>query len=432
MAMSLILLACTVALLALGLPVGFSLAGATLLAVGLGSDFPLVVVLKEMFVGIDSFALLAVPFFILAAELMSGGSLTEVLLRFASQFVGHRRGGLGHANVLSLTLFSGISGSALADAAGPGAMLVKMMERAGYDRGYAAALTASTAIIGPIIPPSIIMIIYCLQDDRVTPLGLFMAGIIPGVIIAAAMMATNQVICLRRHYRSDMPRPNLAEMIRNSIRAVPALMLPLIILGGMRSGVFTPTEASVVAVVYALLVGRFVYGTLQWSMLPVILSRTAILTASVLFIVAASNAFAWVLTTENVPQAISEWIAHLGLGPVALLLIVNVFLLVFGIFIEPLPGVMVLVPILAPVAHAAGVDPIHFAMVVIYNLTLGMITPPVGGLLFVTSAVTRVPLPELSRELKPFMLAHLLVLLLITLMPQLSTWLPSVSGLAVK
>ena len=432
MAMSMILLACTVALLALGLPVGFSLAGATLLAVGLGSDFPLVVVLKEMFVGIDSFALLAVPFFILAAELMSGGSLTEVLLRFASQFVGHRRGGLGHANVLSLTLFSGISGSALADAAGPGAMLVKMMERAGYDRGYAAALTASTAIIGPIIPPSIIMIIYCLQDDRVTPLGLFMAGIIPGVIIAAAMMATNQVICLRRHYRSEMPRPNLAEMIRNSIRAVPALMLPLIILGGMRSGVFTPTEASVVAVVYALLVGRFVYGTLQWGMLPVILSRTAILTASVLFIVAASNAFAWVLTAENVPQAISEWIAHLGLGPVALLLIVNVFLLVFGIFIEPLPGVMVLVPILAPVAHAAGVDPIHFAMVVIYNLTLGMITPPVGGLLFVTSAVTRVPLPELSRELKPFMLAHLLVLLLITLMPQLSTWLPSVSGLAVK
>ena len=432
MTMSIILFVATVVFLAAGLPVGFSLAGATLLAVGLGSDFPLVVVLKEMFVGIDSFALLAVPFFILAAELMSGGSLTEVLLRFASQFVGHRRGGLGHANVLSLTLFSGISGSALADAAGPGAMLVKMMERAGYNRAYAAALTASTAVIGPIIPPSIIMIIYCLQDDRVTPLGLFMAGILPGLVIAAAMMATNQVICLRRHYRSDMPRPGLAEKVRNSVRAIPALMLPVIILGGMRTGVFTPTEASVVAVVYALAVGRFVYRTLQWQMLPVILSRTAILTASVLFIVAASNAFAWVLTAENVPQAISEWIAHLGLGPIALLLIVNVFLLIFGIFIEPLPGVMVLVPILAPVAHAAGVDPIHFAMIVIYNLTLGMITPPVGGLLFVTSAVTRVPLPDLSRELKPFMLAHLLVLLLITLVPPLSTWLPAASGLAVR
>jgi tripartite ATP-independent transporter DctM subunit len=311
-------------------------------------------------------------------------------------------------------------------------MLVRMMEKAGYDRSYAAALTASTAIIGPIIPPSIIMIIYCLQDDRVTPLGLFMAGIVPGLIIAAAMMVTNQVICLRRHYKSDAPRPGLAEMVRNSVRAVPALMLPVIILGGMRTGVFTPTEASVVAVVYALLVGKFVYRTLQWQMLPVILSRTAILTASVLFIVAASNAFAWVLTTENVPQAISEWISHLGLGPIALLLIINLFLLAFGIFIEPLPGVMVLVPILAPVAHAAGVDPIHFAMIVIYNLTLGMITPPVGGLLFVTSAVTRVPLPALSRELKPFMLAHLLVLLLITLVPVLSTWLPALSGLAVR
>ena len=430
--MSLTLFIATVVLLAIGTPVGFALAGATLFAVALGGQYPLVVVLKEMFTGIDSFALLAVPFFILAAELMSGGSLTEVLLRFASQFVGHRRGGLGHANVLSLTLFSGISGSALADAAGPGAMLIRMMDKAGYGRSYAAALTASTAIIGPIIPPSIIMIIYALQDDRVTPLGLFMAGILPGLLIAAAMMITNQIIALRRHYKSDLPPPSGAEMLRNSVRAIPALLLPVIILGGMRTGVFTPTEASVVAVVYALLVGRFVYRTLQWAMLPTLIARTAILTASVLFIVAASNAFAWVLTIENVPQAISEWIAHLGLGPIGLLLIINLFLLIFGIFIEPLPGVMVLVPILAPVAAASGIDPIHFAMIVIYNLTLGMITPPVGGLLFVVSATSGVSLSELSRELRPFMIAHLIVLTIITFVPQLSTWLPALSGLAVK
>ena len=275
-------------------------------------------------------------------------------------------------------------------------------------------------------------IIYALQDDRVTPLALFMAGIVPGLIIAAAMMITNQIICLRRHYKSDVPRPSAREMVTNSVRAVPALALPVIILGGMRAGVFTPTEASVVAVVYALVVGKYVYRTLQWKMVPVLLSRTAILTASVLIIVAASNAFAWVLTTENLPQLISEWIAQLGLGPLSLLLLINVFLLVFGIFIEPLPGVMVLVPILAPVAHAAGIDPIHFAMIVIYNLTLGMITPPVGGLLFVTSAVTRVPLAQLARELNPFMLAHLAVLLLITLVPAFSTWLPMASGLSVR
>src|SRR5512139_1058283 len=301
MTMTIILFVATAVFLTLGAPVGFTLAGATLLAVALGSDFPLVVVLKEMFVGIDSFALLAVPFFILAAELMTGGSLTEVLLRFASQFVGHRRGGLGHANVLSITLFSGISGSALADAAGPGAMLVKMMERAGYDRAYAAALTASVSILGPIIPPSIIMIIYCLQDDRVTPLGLFMAGIVPGLLIAAAMMVTNQIICSRRDYRSDLPRPNLAEMIRNSIRAVPALLLPVIILGGMRAGIFTPTEASVVAVVYALVCGKWIYRTLKWESLPDILSRSALLTASVLIIIGMSNAFAWVLTVDGLP-----------------------------------------------------------------------------------------------------------------------------------
>ena len=430
--MSLTLFIATVVLLAIGTPVGFALAGATLFAVAVGSQYPLVVVLKEMFSGIDSFALLAVPFFILAAELMSGGSLTEVLLRFASQFVGHRRGGLGHANVLSLTLFSGISGSALADAAGPGAMLIRMMDKAGYARSYAAALTASTAIIGPIIPPSIIMIIYALQDERVTPLGLFMAGILPGLLIAAAMMATNQIIAVRRDYKSDVQRPSGAEMLRNSVRAIPALLLPIIILGGMRTGVFTPTEASVVAVVYALLVGRFVYRTLQWRMLPTLTARTAVLTASVLFIVAASNAFAWVLTIENVPQAISEWIAHLGLGPIGLLLMINVFLLIFGIFIEPLPGVMVLVPILAPVAAASGIDPIHFAMIVIYNLTLGMITPPVGGLLFVVSATSGVSLSDLSRELRPFMVAHLVVLAIITFVPQLSTWLPALSGLAVK
>lgn len=428
--MSLVMFVAVVVLLAIGMPVAFALAIAAAIGVLVVGKFPELVVLKEMFTGIDSFPLMAVPFFILAAELMSGGSLTQVLLRFASQFVGRVRGGLGYANVLTLTFFSGISGSALADAAGPGSMMIRMMDEAGYKRSYAAALTASTAIVGPIIPPSIIMIIYALQDDRVSVGALFMAGLLPGLLIALAMMAVNWWVAKQRNYRGTGEVVSTREKLRNTWRALPALLLPVVILGGIRGGIFTPTEASVVAVFYALLVGKYLYRTLQWKQVPAILVRSALLTSSVLMIVAASAIFSWVLTIENVPQTLSKAIGAWDLPPLALLFAINIFLLIFGIFIEPLPGVMVLVPILAPLAHAAGIDPIHFAMVVIYNLTLGMITPPVGGLLFVTSVVARVPVTELTRELWPFLLAHLVVLAILILVPSLSTWLPAIGGYA--
>lgn len=417
-----------IVLMAIGVPVAFSLAIAAALAVVLGGQYPQIIVFKEMFTGVDSFPLMAVPFFILAAEIMSGGALTLVLLRFASQFVGHLRGGLGYANVLSLTIFSGISGSALADAAGPGSMMVRMMDKAGYDRAYAAALTASTAIVGPIIPPSIIMIIYALQDEHVSVGALFIAGFVPGLLIAAAMSWVNWWVCKRRGFRSNEPRPSAREMVMNTIKAVPALFLVVIILVGIRFGVFTPTEASVVAVFYALFCGKWVYRTLKWSALPAIAARSAMLTASVLFVVAASSAFAWVLTIEGVPQDLAQAIIGWDLSPVTFLIAVNILLLLFGIFMEPLPGVTILVPILAPIAAALGIDPIHFAMVVIVNLTLGMITPPVGGLLFVTSVATKVPLMSLTRELPPFLWAHLAVLMLLTFVPAISTWLPHALG----
>ena len=428
MTMSLILIAATCVLLAIGVPVAFALGMAALAAVAWHPSFPMLVVLKETFTGIDSFPLMAVPFFILAAELMSGGSLTLVLLRFAGQFVGHKRGGLGYTNVVSLTFFSGISGSALADAAGPGSMLIKMMDKAGYDRSYAGALTASTAIVGPIIPPSIIMIVYALQDENVSAGALFMAGIVPGILIAAAMCVVNFYISRQRNYRGEGSMPGWGEIARTTWRALPAILLPVLILGGMRAGWFTPTEASVVAVFYALLCGKFVYRTLQWKAVPHILIRSALLTASVLIIIGFSAAFAWVLTIERVPQTMAEIIVAWQLSPWLLLIVVNVMLLIFGIFIEPLPGVMVLTPILAPVAMAAGIDPVHFAMIVIYNLTLGMITPPVGGLLFVTSNVAKIPMSSLTRELKPFLWAHAVVLVLLTFVPVLSTGLPKLLG----
>jgi len=428
MSASVVLLVSACIYLAIGVPVAFALGLSTVTALLVSGSFPMLVLLKETFTGIDSFPLMAVPFFILAAELMSGGSLTEVLLRFAGQFVGHRRGGLGYTNVVALTFFSGISGSALADAAGPGSMMIRMMDKAGYDRAYAAALTASTAIVGPIIPPSIIMIIYALADDNVSVGALFIAGLLPGLLIAAAMCLVNWHISKKRNYRGDGEHPAMDEILRTTWKALPAILLPVLILGGMRAGWFTPTEASVVAVFYALVCGKYVYRTLEWKAVPNILARSALLTASVLIIIGMSASFAWVLTIEGVPQAVANWISGMQLNAWTFLIVINIFLLLFGIFIEPLPGVMVLVPILAPVAAKIGVDPIHFAMIVIYNLTLGMITPPVGGLLFVTSNVSRVPMAALTRELIPFLYAHGVILMILTFVPALSNWLPHVMG----
>lgn len=428
MSASFVLIVSACVFLAIGVPVAFALGMATAATLILAENYPLMVLLKETFTGIDSFPLMAVPFFILAAELMSGGSLTEVLLRFAGQFVGHKRGGLGYTNVVSLTFFSGISGSALADAAGPGSMLIRMMHKAGYDKPYAAALTAATAIVGPIIPPSITMIIYALQDETVSVGALFVAGIIPGILIAVAMCVVNYRVSRQRNYKGDGQLPSMAEILRTTWRALPAILLPVVILGGMRAGWFTPTEASVVAVFYALLCGKYVYRTLQWKALPDILSRSALLSASVLIIIGLSASFAWVLTIEGIPQQLAEWLVSMNLSPWMFLILVNIFLLLFGIFIEPLPGVMVLVPILAPVAVKLGIDPVHFAMVVIVNLTLGMITPPVGGLLFVTANVSKVPMGPLVRELVPFLWAHGVVLVLLTFVPALSTWLPHLWG----
>jgi tripartite ATP-independent transporter DctM subunit len=416
-----------VALLALGVPVAFALGGATLAAIVAGG-LPLIALPKYLFSGIDIFALMAVPFFILTAELMTGGALSEVLLRFASQFVGRFRGGLGHTNILAITFFSGISGSALADAAGPGAIMIRMMKRDGYGAEYAAALTAAVSILGPIIPPSITMVVYALAYPDVNLVGLMIAGVVPGIVIAVAMAVINHRVSVRRGYRGVPAQLTLRDYLRNTVRALPALVLPVLILGGIGSGAFTPTEASVVAVFYALAAGRWIYGSLEWRMLPAILFRSSLMSASVLVIVAMSAAFAWVLTVSRVPQQLSAMIVGASMSPLAFLFAVNALLLAFGIFIEPLPGVVVLVPMLAPIAHALGVNDLHFGVIVIVNLTMGMITPPVGGLLAVTSVVARVPLARLVSELWPFLGAQLVVLSLLTIVPALSTLLPSLLG----
>lgn len=426
--MIIILFASFAVLMAVGVPVAFTLAISTWLAVILGSNYPQIVVIKEMFSGVDSFPLLAVPFFILAAELMTGGALTHHLLRLAAQFVGRARGGLGYASIISTTLFAGISGSALAAAAGPGAMTIRMMEKSGYEKRYASALAAAVAIVDPIIPPSITMIIYALQDNRVSVGGLFVAGVIPGLLISAAMCAVNFYISRKRDYRSMDIRPTAREMISTTVFALPAVALIVIVVGGIRAGYFTPTEASVIAVFYSLFCGMFIYRTLKLRDLPDIIFRSAMITVGILLILAAARAFAWVLIIEGVPQYLADVIISWNLSPFVFLLAVNVLLLLFGLFMDPLPGVMILVPILAPISFQLGIDPIHFAMIVILNLTIGLITPPVGQLLYVVSAVVKIRVSEISREMTPFMIAYLVILALITFIPALSTWLPRLTG----
>ncbi len=416
------------ATLVAGVPVAFTMVvGGFAAVLARGSIDPIAGV-QQMFAGIDSFPLMAIPFFILAAEIMTGGALTDVLLRFARQLVGHIRGGLGHTTILTLTFFSGISGSALADAAGPGRMLFQMMKKAGYGEGYSASLVASVSLLGPIIPPSIIMIVYALTEPSVTIMGMFFGGVVPGLMIASGFLAYNHFISGRRGYRFADERATPRELARGFVLALPALLMPVIILGGIHLGVFTPTEASAAAVFYALVVGRFVYRTLKFHMLPAILFRSAILTSSILMIIAGSEIFSWVLTIGQLPQQVAQWMAGFGLGPLALLLMINVFLLLAGIFIEPLPGVMIFVPILAPIALAAGIDPLQFGIITIINLTIGMITPPVGALLFVTSVVTGVPMDKMNRDLMPMLGVQVAVLLLLVLFPPFVTWLPAQFG----
>lgn len=415
-------------LLALGLPVAFAMAIAVFVAISFGSNYPHLVVVKEMFSGLDSFPLLAVPFFILASEIMTGGAVTLAILRLAQSLVGHLRGGMGHANVVSSAMFAGISGSALADAAGPGTMMIRMMEKAGYDRAYAGALTIASAVVGPIIPPSITMIIYAMQDQEVSVGSLFMAGVLPGILITVMVLLANARVSRIRNYSSGAPMPPFREIVRIAIYAVPALGLILLIVGGIRFGIFTPTEASVIAVFYALIVGLFVYRSLRIRDLPGIILRAALTSGAVLLILGAARAFAWVLIIEGVPQFLAETIISWDLSPIVFLLAVNLLLLAFGLFMDPLPGVMILVPILAPISHSLGIEPNHFAIVVIVNLTLGLTTPPVGSLIFVVSSTVKLRPSTLIREMPPFFLALAAALLLITFVPALSSWLPAASG----
>jgi tripartite ATP-independent transporter DctM subunit len=416
-----------VALSLLGLPIAHAMIGGSVFYLFLkGSD--LGTAAEQLLNGMyASYVLLAIPLFILAAEFMNNGSITARLLEFCDALVGRFRGGLAHVNVVQSIIFAGMSGSALADAAGTGKVMQRMMTADGkYTASFAAALTAASSVIGPIIPPSIPMVIYALVSD--TSVGyLFLAGVVPGVLMGLAQMGVIAVAARRRNFPVEKPTP-LADLPRITWRAFPALMMPVVLLGGIYGGATTPTEAAAVAAAYALLVSALLYRSLSWRDVYASLASSARMTASIGMLIAGAMVFNYVVTAENIPAVLSAALQGTALTPTGFLLAANLLLLVLGCLLEGTTILLIIVPVLLPTAQALGIDPVHFGVVAVVNIMIGLITPPYGLLLFIMVRIADVPLKDLIRDTMPFLAVMVASLVLITFVPDLVLFLPRVLG----
>lgn len=419
----LFLFAALFTLLVTGVPIAISLAGSCLLYVLLTGRVPDVVVVHRMINGVDSFPLLAIPFFILAGNLMNNGGITSRIFDFAKALMGWMRGGLGHVNVGASIVFSGMSGAAVADAGGLGTIEIKAMKDAGYDEEFSVGITAASSTIGPIIPPSLPMVIYGVMAS-VSVGQLFVAGLVPGLLMGLVLMAMITIISRRRGYTRDavFSFPVLGHSFK---RAFLSLLTPVIIVGGIMSGAFTPTEAAIAAVVYALMLGGVVYRSLTWRRLLKVSMETIETTAVILLIVAGASIFAWILTSNQVTQHVVTLLGPFADNPIATLIIINLVLIVVGCFMETIAAITILVPVLLPVAITAGVDPVHFGVIMVLNLMIGLLTPPVGMVLYVLSRVSGISFEKCMRGTLPFLVPLVVALLLVTFVPAISLWLPT-------
>jgi len=412
--------------LALGFPVAFCLGITALIALWVG-DVPLLLMAQRMFTGMDSFPLMAVPFFVLAGELMNQGGTTRRLIDFANILVGRIPGGLAHTNILASMFFGGISGSAVADAAALGTILIPGMTRKGFPLGFSAAVTAASSTMGPIIPPSILMLIMGVSTG-ISIGGLFAAGIIPGILMGLSMMVYSYIVAVRRNFpREEFPF-SLKLLWKEFCAAGPALLAPVIILGGILGGIFTPTEAAAVAVLYAFILGQFVYRELKLKQIPSIFIQSGITTAVLLLIIAMANIFSWVLTSEQVPTRIAGLLLKITHNPYIILLLINVLLLFVGMFMEGGAAIIILAPTLLAVAKTVGIDPMHFGFLMVFNLVVGLLTPPLGVCLFVVCGITNLSLQRLSRATFPFMILQIGLLLLVTYCPGIVLLIPRMLG----
>ncbi len=410
-------------LLVFGVPVAIALAGSSAVFLLTFGGVPPMVVAHRMINGVDSFPLLAVPFFILAGNLMNTAGITERIFNFALSLVGWMRGGLGHVNIGASVIFAGMSGAAVADAGGLGSIEIKAMRDADYDSEFSVGITAASSTIGPIIPPSLPMVIYGVVAGA--SIGqLFAAGFLPGMVMAAALMLMVAFMARRRGFPRDQ-RFQLGRMFTTFQRAFLSLMTPVIIVGGILSGAFTPTEAAVAACAWALFLGLVVYRTLSLRRFLRVSYDTIETTAVVLFVVAAASIFAWILTSNRVPEAVASLLLSTSDRPWVILLLINLILLVVGCFMETVAAITIMVPVLLPVAVAIGVDPVHFGVIMVLNLMLGLLTPPVGMVLYVLSRVANIPFERAVVGTAPFLIPLVLVLLFITYVPMVTMWLPT-------
>ncbi|MEY1557787.1 TRAP transporter large permease [Yoonia sp. R2331] len=408
-------------LLIAGAPVAVALGVASLVFIIL-DGLPNVVVLHNMVNGINSFPLIAVPFFIMAGHLMNSAGITTKIFAFARATVGWMYGGLGHVNVGASVIFAGMSGAAVADAGGLGNIEIKAMREAGYDTDFSVGITAASSTIGPIIPPSLPLVVYGVIAE--TSIGqLFAAGLIPGLLMAFALMTMVAIFSKIRNYPRD-ERFSLRLFFSTLWHAILPLFTPMIIVGGILTGIFTPTEAAIAAVAYAMFLGMFVYRTLDAKRLLRVSMDTVETTASIMMIVAASSIFAWILTSNQVAPKFAALMLGFTDNPVAILLIIMLIVLVVGCFMETLAAITILTPVLLPVAMQIGVDPVHFGIILILNLMIGLLTPPVGLVLYVLAKVSDVPFERCVVATAPFLVPLVLVLLLLTFIPALSMWLP--------
>ncbi len=416
------------ALLAMGVPIALVLIGTAVIYILFATDVPLTIVAQRMFVGLDDFTLMSIPLFIFAGYLMNATGITDRLIEFASILLRRVYGGLSHANVLVSMAFGGVSGVAAADVAAVGTVMIPSMKREGYDHGYATGITLSSSLMGPVIPPSVPFIIYGVQAE--TSIGaLFLAGAVPGIMIGLVLMVQGHVMLKRSGFtnpRSTAPPPTWQQVLRAFGSALVAIMMPLVIIGGIVGGIFTPTEAAGIAVIYALLSGLVFFRTLTVRAFAKVCLQGATISSVVMLILAGSVGLNWVLAYARIPQTVADAFLSFTDSPVIFLLLVVILLMIVGMPLDPVPGLIIMTPVLLPAALEFGVDPIHFGVIMVMTLVLGLITPPVGASLFVATAITRIPIERLSVIVIPFLTTLFILTLLVTFVPALSLWLPSV------